>query len=110
MHWKITKTGIANSCLCPQVLNVTSNYLSRLMIFTSKGFGREKRLKATAAAVAGGRVTIERDMKGKDWECLSCFNLNWSWRGTCNKCGATKLVNSLAVSDFATLCSCCLEL
>ena len=77
------------------------------MIFPSKGFGREKRRKATAAA-AGGRVAIERDMKGKDWECLSCFNLNWSWRGTCNKCGATKLVNSSAVSDFALLFRYCL--
>lgn len=107
MHWKITMIGIVNSYPCPQVLNFASNYRSGLMIFPSKGFGREKRRKATAAA-AGGRVAIERDMKGKDWECLSCFNLNWSWRGTCNKCGATKLVNSSTVSDFALLKSCCL--
>ena len=33
---------------------------------------------------------IERDLKGKDWECPSCSNVNWSWRTNCNACGVMK--------------------
>lgn len=36
-----------------------------------------------------GRI-IEKDLKGKDWECPSCANINWSWRSSCNKCNASK--------------------
>jgi hypothetical protein len=38
----------------------------------------------------GGRGGLERDVKGKDWECPSCTNVNWSWRSTCNKCNTAK--------------------
>lgn len=33
---------------------------------------------------------LERDVKGKDWECPSCTNVNWSWRSNCNKCNTAK--------------------
>jgi hypothetical protein len=38
-----------------------------------------------------GRGTgVEKDLKGKDWNCSSCLNLNWSWRTNCNMCGTIK--------------------
>ncbi len=30
------------------------------------------------------------DLKGKDWNCAACNNLNWSWRAQCNTCKAPK--------------------
>jgi hypothetical protein len=38
---------------------------------------------------------VEKDMKGKDWNCPSCNNLNWSWRANCNSCGTMKPVTLL---------------
>ncbi len=37
-----------------------------------------------------GKNVIEKDLKGKDWNCPSCLNLNWSWRTNCNMCGTMK--------------------
>ena len=37
----------------------------------------------------------ERDAKGKDWECPSCTNVNWSWRSNCNKCNTAKPTSAL---------------
>jgi hypothetical protein len=34
-------------------------------------------------------------MKGKDWECPSCTNMNWSWRTNCNKCNTGKPASAL---------------
>jgi hypothetical protein len=31
-------------------------------------------------------------MKGKDWECPSCSNVNWSWRTNCNMCSTAKII------------------
>jgi hypothetical protein len=35
---------------------------------------------------AGRGRGFEKDLKGADWTCDSCGNVNWSWRATCNKC------------------------
>jgi hypothetical protein len=37
-------------------------------------------------------------LKGTDWECPSCTNVNWSWRSTCNKCNTSKPM-SIVVSN-----------
>jgi hypothetical protein len=42
-----------------------------------------------------GRGGLERDVKGKDWDCPSCTNTNWSWRTNCNKCGTGKPASAL---------------
>ena len=70
------------------------------------GFGRGGRGSGRAGG-RGGRMPegrgrgrgIDRDLKGKDWECPSCTNINWSWRSTCNKCNGAKP----AVQVFITL-------
>lgn len=49
---------------------------------TSGGLGRGRG--------RGRQNGLERDVKGKDWDCPSCTNLNWSWRSTCNKCNTAR--------------------
>eukprot|EP01032_Pedospumella_encystans_P012690 gene12691-14663_t len=41
----------------------------------------------------------ERDAKGKDWECPSCTNVNWSWRSNCNKCNTAKPASALSEAE-----------
>lgn len=36
------------------------------------------------------KSSFDRDSKGKDWDCQSCGNVNWSWRTSCNKCNEPK--------------------
>jgi hypothetical protein len=38
---------------------------------------------------AGGRG-LQRDVKGPDWDCSGCGNVNWCWRSNCNKCNTAK--------------------
>lgn len=45
---------------------------------------------------------ISKDLKGVDWNCSNCDNLNWSWRSTCNKCGTAK-PQTLMVQYTSTL-------
>mmetsp|Transcript_2544 Transcript_2544/g.4455 ORF Transcript_2544/g.4455 Transcript_2544/m.4455 type:complete len:350 (+) Transcript_2544:43-1092(+) len=52
-----------------------------------RGGGRGGRGFGKAAGRGRGLV---KDAKGKDWDCPSCSNVNWSWRSTCNKCGTAK--------------------
>lgn len=40
---------------------------------------------------------IRLDMKGADWNCPSCGNVNWSWRATCNKCNGAKPASILVI-------------
>jgi hypothetical protein len=40
-----------------------------------------------------------KDLKGVDWNCPQCDNLNWSWRNKCNKCNTAKPM-ALNVSLF----------
>lgn len=55
------------------------------------GFGGVKGGFGRSFGMGRGRGRgIERDAKGKDWECPSCTNLNWSWRSNCNKCDTAK--------------------
>ncbi len=49
-----------------------------------------------------GRGGINKDLKGPDWECPSCTNVNWSWRSTCNKCNTGKPM-SIVVSCSVVL-------
>ena len=35
---------------------------------------------------AGRGRGFDKDLKGADWTCDSCGNVNWSWRASCNKC------------------------
>jgi hypothetical protein len=37
-----------------------------------------------------GRGRGPEDLRGKDWDCPSCTNVNWSWRTHCNKCNTVK--------------------
>eukprot|EP01036_Dinobryon_divergens_P028847 gene28847-37854_t len=70
------------------------------------GFGRGGRGSGRAGG-RGGRIPdgrgrgrgIERDLKGKDWECPSCTNINWSWRSTCNKCNGAKPAAVIAAEN-----------
>ena len=53
------------------------------------GFGRGRgRGSLGRGRGRGGRGP--ENMKGPDWECTSCTNINWSWRTTCNKCNSAK--------------------
>lgn len=56
------------------------------------GFGRGPpgRRKDFSKEFGGNKKGLERDAKGKDWDCPSCGNVNWSWRGTCNKCNTAR--------------------
>jgi hypothetical protein len=62
------------------------------------GFGRGRGAAASGRGRGRGRG-IDKDLKGKDWECGSCSNINWSWRSTCNKCNSAKPV-AITVSFF----------
>lgn len=39
------------------------------------------------------------DVKGPDWDCPSCGNVNWSWRSTCNKCNGGKPASALVCEN-----------
>lgn len=45
----------------------------------------------------------QMNMKGKDWNCPSCGNLNWSWRTTCNMCNTPKVFQSTVSSKHPRL-------
>ena len=38
----------------------------------------------------GNMKGLQRDVKGPDWDCPSCGNVNWSWRNDCNQCHTKK--------------------
>lgn len=44
----------------------------------------------TRPATTQERRGPAKDLKGVDWNCPQCDNLNWSWRTTCNKCNTAK--------------------
>ena len=54
---------------------------------SGRGDGRDGRFDGGRGGRGRG---LDRDMKGKDWECPSCTNVNWSWRTNCNKCNTAK--------------------
>jgi hypothetical protein len=54
---------------------------------------QDKRLHQSAEGAVPG---VEKDMKGKDWNCPSCQNLNWSWRTNCNMCSTPKPFSTTA--------------
>lgn len=57
---------------------------------SSFGRGRGRGLGRDSGRNSGRGRGLERDVKGKDWDCPSCSNTNWSWRSACNKCGTGK--------------------
>ena len=52
----------------------------------SKGIPQETK-HAYDDVKKGGMV---RNLKGPDWNCESCGNVNWCWRSNCNKCNTSK--------------------
>ncbi len=79
--------------------------------FVPVSFGRSSHTDRGGFGSGGGRGRgnsgrgrgrgPEMNMKGPDWTCASCGNVNWSWRSNCNKCQTAKpaAVTVVSISD-----------
>ena len=48
------------------------------------GFGNKGGGRGAGRGRGSGRG-MQRDVKGPDWDCPSCTNVNWAWRDECNQ-------------------------
>lgn len=86
--------GIDTSKLAETIVDETSSTSMAVpMGFGSGGGGAGRGVGRGGGRGRGnGRGGFQRDVKGPDWDCPTCGNVNWAWRDECNTVSAIHVV------------------